>query len=326
LLPGDKKRQQIGPATIIPPAPRGRKHDAVPLQWSRIRERREGLFMRILLTGAGGQLGGYLLRELQGSADAVIAWAGSRAVDLRNKDAVVAALREARPDAVIHAAAVSSVARCHADPQTAHAVNVGGTDLLARLADEARARLVFVSTDLVFDGENAPYAEDDRPSRLSVYGRTKADAEAAVLARPRTVVARVSLLFGPSLVGRPSFFDEKVAALRDRRPCPLFADEWRTPLSLRTAARALVALARSDYEGVLHVGGPERLSRLEMGRRLAAFLGVDAVALVETTRAAAAVPGPRPRDTSLDSSRWRALFPGQPWPGWEDALREMGVG
>jgi dTDP-4-dehydrorhamnose reductase len=292
--------------------------------------------MRILVTGASGQLGGYLLRELRGRGADVVAWSGSRPgdlfgvslrpVDLADRDGVAAAFRAARPGVVVHAAALSSVAGCHRDPARAHAVNAGGSELLAELAEGAGARLLLVSTDLVFDGEHAPYTEADAPSPLSVYGRTKGLAEAAVLARGRAVVARVSLLFGLTVVGRPSFFDEQVAALREGRPCPLFADEWRTPLGLPTAARALLTLARSDFTGVLHLGGPERMSRLEMGRRLAAFLGADPSSLVATTRGTAAAPEPRPRDTSLDPSRWRALFPRQPWPAWDEALREMGVG
>jgi dTDP-4-dehydrorhamnose reductase len=292
--------------------------------------------MRILVTGASGQLGVYLLRELRGRPDDVVAWSGTRAgelfgtplrpVDLADRDGVAAAFRSARPDIVIHAAALSSVARCHREPEAARAVNAGGSECLAELAEAAGARLLLVSTDLVFDGERGWYTEGDAPSPLSVYGRTKALAEAAVQAHPRGVVARVSLLFGPTLVGRPSFFDEQVAALRERRPCTLFADEWRTPLSLFSAARALVALARSDYVGVLHLGGPERMSRLEMGQRLAGFLGEDPSSIVVTTRGAVAAPEPRPRDVSLDSSRWRGLFPHQDWPAWEEALRGMGMG
>jgi dTDP-4-dehydrorhamnose reductase len=289
--------------------------------------------MRLLVTGASGQLGAYLLRELSARGAAVSAWSGShggdlfgvplRPVNLSDRSAVAAVFREARPDAVIHCAALSSIARCHREPALAEAINDHGTRLLADLADEARARLLYVSTDLVFDGEKGWYTEGDVPAPLSAYGRTKARAEGAVRASERGLVARVSLLFGSTLIGRPSFFDEQLSALRERRPCALFSDEWRTPLSLLTAARALIALAESDYAGVLHLGGPERLSRLEMGQRLAAFLGADASVIVPARREDVPAAEPRPRDTSLDSSCWRRLFPHQPWPCWEESLREM---
>jgi dTDP-4-dehydrorhamnose reductase len=281
--------------------------------------------MRLLVTGGGGQLGAYLLRELSKQGVAPTTWSGTRTVDLTRADAVAEAFRAARPDVIVHCAAVSSVAISYRTPALAEAVNVGGTRVLGELADASRARLILVSTDLVFDGERGSYVEEDTPAPLSVYGRSKLLAEEPVRALARGLVVRVSLLFGPTLIGRPSFFDEQLAALREGRSCTVFSDEWRTPLSLWTAARALAALARSDCTGVLHLGGPERLSRLEMGRRLAAFLGADASVTVPARREDVPAPEPRPRDVSLNSSRWRGHFPHLPWPTWEDALREMAL-
>jgi dTDP-4-dehydrorhamnose reductase len=286
--------------------------------------------MRLLVTGASGNLGGYLLRELAGTQARVTAWSGTgtgalfgfplRPVDLAARDAVAAAFREARPNAVVHTAAVSSLAECRRDPQRARAVNAGGSALLAELAADAGARLVLVSTDLVFDGEKGDYREEDLAAPVSVYGGTKQAAEQAVLAAPHAAVARVSLLFGPTVAGRPAFFDEQVRKLRGGEALDCFADEWRTPLSFAAAARALLALARSDVAGLLHIGGPERLSRLDMAARLAAYLGADARLLVATSRLSAGGE-PRPRDVSLNSSRWRRLFPEVLWPGFEEALR-----
>src|SRR5262245_37861905 len=161
--------------------------------------------MRLLVTGASGQLGGYLLRESAVAGLDMTAWCHShpgevagvtlRPVDLADGGAVASAFREARPDAVIHAAAVSSIAACHRNPGRAERVNVGGTALLAELAAAAGARLVLVSTDLVFDGERGGYREEDAPAPLSVYGRTKVAAEGAALACPRAAAVRCSLLF-----------------------------------------------------------------------------------------------------------------------------------
>ena len=291
--------------------------------------------MRLLLTGASGRLGGYLLRELARTEWPVVAWTGSHTgrsygaelepVDLADRDHVVRAFREARPTAVIHAAALASVAECHRSPERARRVNAEGSGTLARLAAEAGARLVYVSTDLVFDGRRGNYREDDPISPLSIYGTTKAAGEEAVLAVPRNAVVRVTLLFGPTLTGRPSFFDDQLAALRSRRPIRLFRDEWRTPLSLAVAAPALLAVCRADFTGLLHLGGPERMTRLEMGRRLAAYLRSDDRVFVPSGQGDAPVGEPRPRDVSLDSSRWRQLFPKDPWPTFEQALKELGL-
>jgi dTDP-4-dehydrorhamnose reductase len=291
--------------------------------------------MRVLITGASGQLGAYLLAALRAGGDHVIAWSGSRTgtlegiplhpVDLANPAAVSAAFAEARPDAVLHAAAWARISDCEQDPAVARQVNVEGTALLARLAAAGGARLVFVSTDLVFDGEKAPYREEDTPRPVSEYGRSKTAAEEVVREVAHSVVARVSLLFGPSRMGRLAFFDDQVAALRQGRPLTLFRDEWRTPLDLATAARGLLELLRSDFCGTLHLAGPERMSRLEMGQRLAAHLGVDGSGIGARLRAD--LPGSelRPRDVSLDTTWWRQHFPNLPRPGWTESLTQMGV-
>lgn len=288
--------------------------------------------MRLLITGASGQLGSYLLREVRDERG-LTAWSGTSAgelfgasflpVSLADRDGMAAAFRAARPDAVIHAAAWARLSDCHRDPDGARRINVDATAHLAELAATTGARLVLVSTDLVFDGERAPNREADTATPLSIYGRTKLEAETAALAVPRSVVARVSLLYGPSLTGRRSFFEEQVAALRNGRELILFADEWRTPLDLPTAARALVELAGSDVGGIIHMGGPERLSRLEMGQKLAAFLGQGEEGVRAVLRQDAPAPEPRPRDVSLDSSRWRGSFEAVPWPRFDEALRAM---
>jgi dTDP-4-dehydrorhamnose reductase len=287
--------------------------------------------MRWLVTGATGLLGGYLLRELRG--ESVVAWSGSQQttvlgelltrVDITDPAATAAAFREAAPDAVIHAAAVARVDECRRDPDKARCVNTDASWHLAELAAGRAIPFVFVSTDLVFDGERGHYSEADEPNPLTVYGRTKDYAERAVLIMPYSAVARLSLLYGPCLTGRSSFFDRMVTALRENRPIPLFADEWRTPLALPTAAAALVQLARSAVNGVWHIGGPERLSRLEMGRQFANVIGVSGESIAATGRHDIPADEPRPADTSLDSSRWRGLFPNLAWPTFREGVAKM---
>jgi dTDP-4-dehydrorhamnose reductase len=292
---------------------------------------------RLLLTGASGLLGAYVLQQLRATGTPVIAWSGThqgtlfdvplRPVDLTRPEEVADAFRQAQPQRVLHTAALARINDCHRDPELAHFINVDGTSTLVNLCAEIGARLVLVSTDLVFDGERAPYREEDSPTPVSIYGQTKVEGERRVLAQPRHCVARVSLLTGPSLVPhRPSFFDAQITALRTGKPITLFADEWRTPLDLATAAHALVELTFSDCTGLFHIGGPQRLSRLEMGLLLAEFLGADPAAIVHGRREQAPAAEPRPRDVSLDSSRWRHHFPTLPWPAFRDTLGRMGQG
>jgi dTDP-4-dehydrorhamnose reductase len=292
--------------------------------------------MRVLITGASGKLGTYLLSELQSTGHDVIAWSGGRrgtcfgctleSVDLANPPQITAAFQTAKPDVVIHTAAQSSVGACYNDPECAQQVNVAGSKLLAELASTAGSRFLFVSTDMVFDGNRGNYCERDAVRPLSIYGKSKASAESEVLKHGEHAVVRVTLLFGPTLIERPAFFDEMVVRLRQQRKMQLFHDEWRTPLSLKTAGKLLWRTAESDVGGLMHLGGPERMSRLEMGERLAAHVGLSPSNLVSASIDSVAAAEPRPRDLSFNSGHWQSHFPNAAFPQYEDALAEMGLG
>jgi dTDP-4-dehydrorhamnose reductase len=291
----------------------------------------------ILVTGATGQLGAYLLREFGRQGTPFTAWGGPnsagetcgfpvQAVDLANPDEAARAFDAAQPTVAIHAAAIARIDLCHRDPELAERVNTAGTRALVELCRRTHARLVYVSTDLVFDGQRGGYQETDPPSPLSIYGKTKAAGEAPVREYEAGVVVRTSLMFGPPINGRPNFFQAQVRSLESGSPMTLFVDEWRTPLSFHAAARGLVAIAESDCYGLLHLGGPQRMSRYEMGQQLAAALGRDASVFRPARQADIPASEPRPRDVSLDSSRFRRRFPGVRWPEWNEALDAMGIG
>jgi len=275
--------------------------------------------MRIVVTGASGQLGSYLLDQLVAGPHEVVAWSGSstgsraglrfRPVDLGDEQAVTAALHEADPDVVIHAAAVSSAEAVHRDPTRGWAVNVSGTQLLAEWAARHDRRLVFTSTDLVFDGLKSWYREDDPAVPILDYGRTKRAAEPFVLAVPRGLVTRISLLYGPACSPREGFFDRAMASLRQGEPRTFFTDELRTPIDYFTAARILIRLGLSEVSGIIHLGGRERLSRFELMRRAAIALGIEPLLIRPNHRDDVPLAEARPADTSLDTSRLSKLLP-----------------
>jgi len=278
---------------------------------------------RWLVTGASGFLGGHVLRRLGADAAVsdVLALAGRgqvvpsradvRRVDLADADACVHALAAFRPTHVAHVGAMTAVGDCYQSPEKARAANTEATIRLAQAAAADGARFVFSSTDMVFDGSAAPYRESDAPSPLSVYGRSKADAEAGLHGLRGVVVARIPLMFGFACTARPGTFASQIAALRGGQPLRLFEDEHRTPIWVVDAARAMVALARSGVEGVIHVAGPERLSRYELIARSAAILGVSTGSLSRISRTSIAAAEPRPADLSLDGRRFAAEFPAQ---------------
>ncbi len=186
-------------------------------------------------------------------------------------------------------------------------VTVDAAVAAARAAAAAGARFVFFSTDLVFDGARGAYAETAAVAPLSPYGRMKAEAEALVAAEHAEVlIVRTSLLVGESGVTlRPAY---ECDALQRGQPVTLYRDEWRSPTAVDDVARAAWELGAAGAAGVVHVAGPERLSRVELGRILCALFRFDPRLIREADR-----PPARPRDTSLDSRRAAALL------GWAPA-------
>jgi dTDP-4-dehydrorhamnose reductase len=272
-----------------------------------------------LVTGAGGALGSVLMRVLseqrvaaQGivSPDGPSPYVGKvmRAdlTDLRTYRDRVFALA---PRVIVHLAGVTTVAGAYEDPERARAINIDATAQLVALSEALGARFVYASTDLVFDGEGAPYDEDAAPEPGTIYGRTKLEAECYVLAYRRGLVLRFPLMYGlPDVQRAPTFFETLIASLRSGRSVNLFEDEVRTPLWLDDAARACWRLGSSEQTGVVHLGGPERLSRFEMGQRIAQALAADPQLLVRARRAELQSPEPRARDVSLSSGRYHTHF------------------
>jgi dTDP-4-dehydrorhamnose reductase len=295
---------------------------------------RELAIMRILVTGASGQLGSYLAHELlHAGKPELVLWSrqltGSRSglevrpVDLADGLALTSALEQTDPDVVIHAAAISSAEQVRTAPELAWAVNVEGTRKIAAWCGHRGRRLIFTSTDLVFDGARGWYREDDKTRPVLAYGQTKLAAEPLVLQIPGGLVARISLLFGPSRAGRASFFDRALAGLRAREPQVFFEDEFRTPLDYATAARILICLAEHQAGGMVHVAGRERVSRYELMQRAARALGLDAELVRANRRQDARLAEPRPADVSLDTSRLASLLPKVARPSIETALQML---
>ena len=273
--------------------------------------------MRIVLTGASGQLGAYLLPCLASSGHEVAPWCGLTTtrqmflpIDLTDHVATRNALDAARPEVVLHAAAMSSAEAVRRDPKLGYAINVEATRTLADWCLVHGVPMIFLSTDLVFDGDHAPYAEDDPTRPLLEYGRTKAEAETIVAHVPHHLIARVSLLYGLNKCGRSNFFDKSISAIQSAQTQTFFANEFRTPLHYQVAAEILTRLVDQETRGVIHIAGKERVSRYEFMRRAVKSLGlndalVEANHWVETEHRER-----RPADVSLSTGRLEHLFPG----------------
>jgi dTDP-4-dehydrorhamnose reductase len=289
---------------------------------------------RLLLTGASGFLGWNLCRlahhewEIFGTFQAnAIEIPGVRLcpLDLTSPADVTELFRRIRPHAVIHAAAAANPNLCQENPNGTARVNVEASIHIAALCADSRIPCLFTSTDLVFDGLNPPYAEDDPPSPVNVYGMQKVRAEQGMMHEyPEVTICRMPLMFGDPGPAASSFIQPMVRAMREGRELKLFTDEFRTPVSGRDAALGLLLVLGRGASGIIHLGGKERISRHAFGELLASALGIRGARLVRCLRQDVPMVAPRSRDVSLDSSKAFAMgF--QPAP-LESSLKELAGG
>lgn len=285
--------------------------------------------MRVLVTGAGGTIGGRLA-ELLAHAHEVTAVvrrapppAGLEAAvaDLALPGCVEGLLDTCAPQAVIHCAAFSNADNCERDPASAERMNAELPGRLAVACEGRGVRLVSLSTDLVLDGTQALSSEDVPVGAAGlVYGRSKRRGEQAVLgASPRHVVVRAPLMIGRGHGERGTSSESVLWSLKAGRRLRLFTDQFRSPTDAESLADLIERLLASTSGGLIHAGGPERLSRYALAERVARLFGLDP-RLLEAASADEQTPA-RPRDASLDSGRALRELGWRPRP-LEAGLRE----
>jgi dTDP-4-dehydrorhamnose reductase len=271
----------------------------------------------VWITGAGGLIGSYLVRSApQFMPDARVVALTRQHLDLADSAAVRDAFRRDNPQLVIHCAALSKSPDCEANPALARKLNVEVTALLAELA--AEASLLFLSSDLVFDGRAGNYDEAAPVNPLSVYAETKAAAERILLANPNHTVIRTSLNGGASPTADRGFNEQMRRTWQTGQSMRLFTDEFRSPIPAEVTARAIWELASRDKPGLYHVAGSERLSRWQIGQLLAARWP-DLKPQIEPGSLQQYRGAPRAPDTSLNCAKVQELL-SFPLPGLTDWL------
>lgn len=254
----------------------------------------------LLITGGSGYLGSHLVKQARKRWRVVATYfshpidlSGGRVVplDVTDGKAVSRLLVELRPDAIIHTAADMST------PDAMQTVIVEGTHHIVTAAAAIGTRLIHLSTDALFDGEQAPYVESDPPHPITPYGRAKAAAEQAVVeTHPAAAIVRTSLIYGFDPIDARTAW--VVNSLHQARPITLYTDEIRCPVWVTQLAAALLELAEGEEGGTWHLAGPQPLSRYEFGEKLARIYNLDPAGITSgLSRESGQV---RPRNCTLD--------------------------
>jgi len=268
--------------------------------------------MRILITGAKGQLGCELKEALKAEQLTL--------ADLPEFDVTKASVEErmaaAQPDVIIHAAAYTDVDGAEREPERASAVNAEGTARVAIAAAKAGARFVYLSTDYVFDGrKSTPYLETDEPNPLSVYGRSKLEGERLALTRcPRTVILRTAWMYGAhgknfvKTIMKLTLEQQELRVVADQRGCPTYA---------RDLALAIKQLLQTDLKGIIHAAGTGDCTWYEFACEIVSLMGSSArvhpITTAESNRTARRPPYAVLANTVLSKN-------GIDLPNWKDAL------
>lgn len=272
--------------------------------------------MRILLTGALGQLGRALVNHLTGTA---FLPTDVREMDITSPTETKAVIKSYRPEAVIHCAAYTNVDAAEADPSRAYAVNAAGTQNVASACLDIGAKMVYVSTDYVFDGRSREaYREFDTPCPINVYGWSKLGGE--VLARQtlnRLFIARTSWLYGEGA----NFIRTMLAMGRHRNILQVVDDQFGCPTYAEDVAEILLRLVETDSYGIYHVANRGHTSWHGLASRIFTLAGMHHMEIQPVTSAEFSRPALRPAYSVLGSVMLENVL-GSSMRSWEDALRD----
>ncbi len=276
--------------------------------------------MNVIITGANGGLGSALLSAC---AELHPEW---RATGILRKDAdltrpldVVHPILSRNLDVVIHCAAMTGVDTCETEPELARAVNVEGTRAVVSAAETAGARMVYISTDYVFDGMGgAPYPVDAAPRPLNVYGKTKLEGELLTLATKDSLVVRTSWLYGKA--GK-SFPAAVLKLCQTQKEIRMVTDQKSSPTYAVDLAAAILKLVEKKASGIYHVSNSGSATWHEFAKAVMELKAIKGVRLAPTTSDELKAAAKRPADSRLDCSLYSRLA-GAPMRDWRDALSE----
>ena len=266
----------------------------------------------LLVTGASGFLGWNICQQVKSawrifgtfySHSVNIPGVTLAKIDLTIFNDLKNLFRETKPAAVIHAAALSDPNFCQENHDASYRINTEAAINIAGFCSDLKIPCVFISSDLVFDGLNPPYSEEDEPSPINLYGEHKLMAELDMKKRCESVViCRMPLMFGSSGATGSSFLQPLLRQMKFGIEVNLFVDEFRTPLSGENAVEGLM-IALERLPDLVHFGGLERISRYEFGKLVMEVFNFPNANLNPCRQQEIQMAAPRPRDVSLSNAK-----------------------
>ena len=276
--------------------------------------------MKVLITGANGFLGFYLVEQLLRKDFSVIATGRGpcrlpffhhanfqyEEMDFSDPFSIHDVFEKVKPAVVVHAGAMSKPDECESNQMLAYLVNVEGTVQLLINAADIKSFFVFISTDFVFDGERGMYNEEDTPAHVSYYGRTKLEAEEAVKEYGHDwAIVRTVLVYGKNHSGHSNILKVVKEKLEKREEYSVVNDQVRTPTYVEDLATGIVLVIEKKANGIFHLSGKDILTPYQMAIKTADYLGKDRSLIKKVTAADFTQPAKRPPRTGfiIDKAR-----------------------
>ncbi len=271
---------------------------------------------KILLTGSNGLLGQKLVQLIldRGEYELIATARGEnrlpmldgngiyRSLDVTDRDEVRRIMQEFEPDYVIHTAAMTNVDQCETEREACWKLNVDAVQYLAEACQSHNARLIHLSTDFIFDGENGPYDESASPNPLSYYGESKLAAEALLLTSQNLqfAIARTVLVYGIAHdMSRSNIILWVKNSLENQKPIKVVDDQWRTPTLAEDLAMGCYLMVKHNATGIFNISGSNLLTPYDMAVQTADFFGLDKSSMTRADSSTFTQPAKRPAKTGF---------------------------
>ena len=270
---------------------------------------------KIIITGSAGMLGQALARILQEKREDFTGLTHSD-LDITDKKKVQETLSSLTPSLVIHTAAWTDVDGCEKDPKKAFLINESGTENVVMACKKNKTRIVYISTDFVFDGKkNTPYTEEDRPNPINVYGSSKLAGEEKLRQNLKAyLIVRSSWLFGP---GKQNFVTKVLSLAEKDAPLKIVEDQVGTPTYTRDLGYGILKLIETFSPGLYHITNSGCASRYEWAKAILEYSGLGEVEIMPIKHKDFLETAPRPHFSALGSKRIQSAL-----PHWQEALMD----
>ena len=271
--------------------------------------------MKILVTGASGLLGSAVSAHFKDYFDVASAYSSHKIeingcktsrTDITDAKAALALIKKTRPDVIIHAASLVGINACESQKEMAYRINVEGTKNISVASSKAKSRLIYISTDYVFDGKKGMYKENDEASPLNYYGQTKLEGEKFIDTANNAII-RTSIFGWNVIKERKSFSSWAIGELKAGKKINSFTDQFNSMMLVNDLAGALKKIVDNDFNGVINLASAGRISKYEFVLELCDAFGLDKNLVNPIKLNEMEGKELRPIDTSLDTSKARHL-------------------